>query len=329
MDVKKLLSEKKAPVEAVIGEYTSNPNPKVREMLSHPFKAGGKRVRPALLLLSCEAVGGDPQKALPAAASVEILHTFTLVHDDIMDHDLTRRGQQTVHARWGEEMGIVVGDTLYSIAFKALMDCRKNGVPEKNIIEAFEVFTWASIKLHQGQIMDMLFEERPNVTVDEYLDMVDKKTGALIEASVRIGSAIGGGTKEQSEALGIFGSRIGTAFQIKDDVLGLTADESELGKPVGSDIRRGKRNILISHALAHAKGTPLRTLKAALKNADAPDEEINEAIQIIKDAGSFAYAEKLENKLYEEALAALRTLPPSSARDGIEAIGDFIIKRSY
>ncbi|MBD3388062.1 MAG: polyprenyl synthetase family protein [Candidatus Altiarchaeales archaeon] len=309
-------------------EYSKIGDEKIQKMILHPLDAGGKRIRPCLTLLAAEAVGGDPESILPAAASVELLHTFTLVHDDIMDHDEERRGKPTVHSIWGDEMGIMIGDTLYSSSFKALIDMRNKGVEDSRVLKAVEALVEANTELQEGQIMDMLFEKDDQVTEDQYMTMIGKKTGALIEAAVKIGCIVGGGSEEQLEAFRIYGSNCGVAFQIKDDVLDLTADAKKLGKPVGSDIRSGKKTLIIVHALAKACEEDRDMIKAVLGNDSASDEDVKAAIDKLGETGSIEYADERVAELISEGKRALGILPDCEAKDSLIEIADFLIDRN-
>jgi geranylgeranyl diphosphate synthase type I len=299
----------------------------IREMMEHPVRAGGKRIRPALLLLSSEIVGGRPDDLIPAAASVELLHTFTLVHDDMMDHDLERRGKPTVHALWGDEMGIIVGDTLYSIAFKTLLGLREKGVSDALVLEAMGELIKANSELHEGQILDMLYSRRECVSEREYLEMVGKKTGALLEASMRIGGILGGGSAREVDALGRFGMHLGLAFQIKDDVLCLTADECELGKPVGSDICEGKKSLPVLYAIEHAGAEDKRTLLAILGRKEAYD--LKASMRIIRETKAVEYAVKKTRQLTLKAKRELDIFKDSKAKDRLIALADYLVERRF
>ena len=314
-------------IQPVLLEYFKDEDEPIREMMEHPIKAGGKRVRPALLLLACEIVGGAPDKALPAAASVELLHTFTLVHDDMMDHDMERRGRPTVHAIWGEEMGIIVGDTLYSAAFRALMDLKKHNVPEGKILDVMEELIKANAELHEGQILDMLYSKKADVLEGDYLRMIGKKTGALLESSLRMGAIVGGGSRKEVDALGRFGMCLGLAFQIKDDILGLTADEKELGKPVGSDICEGKKSLPVLHALHHAKGRDREKLSAILERREACD--LGASMGIIKAAKSVEYAKRQLAKHTAQAKKELGIFKESPAKRRLLSLSDFLLQRRF
>lgn len=328
MDARTYLKEKGSLVGPVIEKYLSKGDAKMQEMLLHTAAAGGKRIRPALVLTACEAVGGNPESIISAAASVELLHTFTLVHDDIMDEDLVRRGKPTVHALWGLNMGIVVGDALYAKAFESIVDVRKNGIPEGRVLDALEAFNHANAEVHEGQIMDMGFEERDDVSEEEYLVMIEKKTGALIEGSLKIGAILGGGSDEQIQSLSKYGVDVGLAFQIKDDLLDLTAEEEKLGKPLGSDIIQGKKSLIIVHALANADELQKKLIKDCL-GRECGKEEVGRVIKTLYETGSIHYAEEKLGRLVDEAKGALKVIPDGQAREVLEGLADFIIERKH
>jgi len=226
------------------------PSMAVYEPMRHVVDAGGKRIRPTLCLLACEAMGAPPERALPTAVGIEFLHTFTLVHDDIMDKDLLRRNRPTVGALWGDEVAITVGDGLFALAFKAF--ARNAEVPGVDATRALRVVreaAEASLDLAQGQALDILYAKRGDVSVEEYLEMIRLKTGVLLDFSLRAGAVLGGGSEADVRTVSRFGAPLGIAFQIRDDVLGLIGDERALGKPVGSDIKAGKRTLAVCHAL--------------------------------------------------------------------------------
>ncbi|HHQ44548.1 MAG TPA: polyprenyl synthetase family protein [Candidatus Altiarchaeales archaeon] len=329
MDVKKLLAERAGLVEPVLKKYARCNVAELDEMLFHPIEAGGKRIRPALVLLSCQACGKDFKKILPAAASVELLHTFTLVHDDIMDHDTERRGRPTVHAKWGVELGILVGDALYSSAFKALIDMRGNGFGDESVLQALNVLVEANHLLQEGQMLDMLFEKREKVSVEDYLDMIEKKTGVLIRASVEIGAILAGADKKIVESLKVYGKDIGLAFQMQDDLLDLTADSESFGRPVGSDVRAGKNTLMIVHALENAGAGDLKVLKGILGDQNASKKDIEDFKRILEDVGSIDYCRRKLSGYIREAKDSLKVLEDNEGRKGLEAIADYVGDRVF
>ena len=204
--------------------------------VEHILGGGGKRIRAVLLLMACKAVGGSPEKVLDAALSVEILHNFTLVHDDIMDKAATRRGRQTVHTKWDEGTAILVGDVMIGLAQQLLLKSI-----DGNCTPALTAFSRGIIDVCEGQALDREFERRMDVTTGEYLYMIAMKTGRLVEMAAEIGGLAGEGSDEQIRSLCAYARKLGLAFQIQDDLLDLTADETLLGKEIGRDIVEGKR----------------------------------------------------------------------------------------
>ena len=216
----------------------------------------GKRLRPLMCLLACSAVGGNPAQALPAAAGIEILHNFSLVHDDIEDGDEMRRHRPTAWKLWGVPQAINMGDGMYTLAFAAVQRLPAAGVAPATALAALNRFTSACVALTEGQHLDMSFEGRDSVTVEEYLRMIQGKTAALVGASVAIGAQIGGASPAQDDALQQFGQAIGLAFQIQDDILGIWGDPEVTGKAAGNDILRKKKSFPLLHALNHPEVGP-------------------------------------------------------------------------
>lgn len=309
------------------------PSMAVYEPIRHVIEAGGKRIRPTLCLLACEAMGGDPRHALPTAAAIELIHTFTLIHDDIMDEDLVRRGRPTIAAIWGNPIAITAGDGLFAIAFGAI--ARNATVPGVRPEQVLRLVTRASetcLDLCRGQTMDLLLEEDDTPKIDDYLEMVRLKTGVLLEYALEAGAILGGGNEKQVEAVKKFGAPLGMAFQIKDDLLNLTGTQPVLGKPIGGDIIRGKRTLMVAHALEHLERQEARRLRAILDQAEhkTTPPHVDETIELMKGSGSLEFAEKKAEGLVEEAKASLRSLPPGEAGDALRALhamADFVIHR--
>ncbi len=204
----------------------------------HLVDAGGKRLRPSMLLLAAEAVGGDPAAVVPAAVSIELVHNFTLIHDDIMDNAETRRGRPAVHVKWDEAGAILAGDTLYSKAFEILT---ASAAQPEEMVASVKMLAKTCAAICEGQWLDMEFERRDEVTEAEYLEMIEKKTGVLYGAAAWMGARLAAAPLEQAEGLERFGRLVGMAFQIQDDVLDLTAPAKVLGKPRGGDLAEGRR----------------------------------------------------------------------------------------
>ena len=216
------------------------------EPIIYSMSGGGKRLRPVLLLLCCEAFGGDVQEAMPAALAVEMFHNFTLLHDDIMDNAAVRRGKPSVQARWGENVAILSGDTMMIYAYRLL-----GGVPREKLAAVMEVFTPMALQVCEGQQYDMDFEEQQKVSVTEYMQMIELKTAALLSGSARIGAILGGASDEDCHKIYSFAQELGVAFQLQDDLLDSYGDE-RLGKKIGGDILEGKKTCLMLTAMSRA-----------------------------------------------------------------------------
>lgn len=294
----------------------------------HLIRAGGKRLRPVIVVAAAEALGEEAEKALPFAVAVELVHNFTLVHDDIMDRDEFRRGVPTVHKLWGEPLAITAGDLLYAKAFEALTDAHDKGVPAERVTKAVRVLAKASSIIAEGQAMDMMFEEEEYVDIEDYLKMIYKKTGALFEASAVLGGLVATDDENILSSLASYGKSLGIAFQIRDDILGIMGKEEELGKPVGSDVREGKKTLPILYALGRLEGEAREKLEKVLGNRDAGREEIEEVARLIKESGAIEYAEELARRYSEQALAALKVLPESEYREMLEELARFAVSRT-
>lgn len=297
------------------------------EASNHLIKAGGKKLRPALVVLSSESVGGRSKDALKTAASMELIHTFSLIHDDIMDKDEMRRGKPSVHTIWGEPMAILAGDTLFSKAFETVLKTDTTNIDPKRVVDALKIVVDSCIKICEGQALDIGFEGKLNVSEEEYMNMIYKKTAALIAAATKAGAILGGGTDEQIEALSEYGRLIGLAFQIQDDYLDVVSDEEDIGKPVGSDIVEGKMTLMVVHSLANASKVDKERLIYIL---EANNEDlVDDAISIFNKYGSIEYTQNIARNNVKTAKELLNVLEDSDAKKSLELIADFVLERTY
>lgn len=228
-------------------KYTEKPA-ELYEPISYLMDLGGKRMRPVLVLLSAELFDGDVMKALDAAIGIELFHNFTLMHDDIMDKAPLRRGKPTVHAKWSDSAAILSGDVMFVEAYKMMIR-----VDDAILREVLDIFSDTASGVCQGQQADMNFENREEVTVDEYLYMIKQKTAVLLAGSMEIGALIGGAQKSQAKLLHEFGENLGLAFQLQDDILDVYGDPEKFGKLVGGDILANKKTFLLIKAMELAK----------------------------------------------------------------------------
>ena len=251
-------------------KFDSNPA-ELYGPISYTLNLGGKRLRPALVLLSCNLFSEDYSPAINPALAFELLHNFTLVHDDIMDNANLRRGKPTVHSKWGNNIALLSGDTLLIKAFEYITKCN-----DKFLNEVVEVFTQAAIKVCEGQQFDMNFETAPNISEENYIKMIGLKTASLIASCLKTGAFAGGASKKDADLLYDFGLNLGLAFQLQDDYLDVFGEASSIGKEIGKDIISNKKTYLLIKALELAKGIVTKDLQnwISLKNFD-PSEKIN------------------------------------------------------
>jgi geranylgeranyl diphosphate synthase, type I len=328
LEINEILKQYSTNIDQEIEKALANVDPfDLRDASQHLIMAGGKKLRPTLVILSCEAVGGDPTFALKTAAAMELIHTFSLIHDDIMDQDEKRRGKPAVHVLWGDPMAILAGDTLFSKAFETVLRSEENMVSSTRILPTLSIVVDSCIKICEGQALDMGFAQRLDVQESEYMLMIYKKTAALIGAATKAGAILGGGTPEQINALAEFGRLIGMAFQIQDDYLDVASQEEDLGKPVGSDIVEGKMTLLVVHALSKASIDDRNLLLSILQAGE--EENVPRALEILEKYGSIHYAWEVAQKDVNQAKKLLNVLEDSPAKNALLKIADFVVERSH
>ena len=266
---------------------------------------GGKGLRPALCLLACQGVGGDPFKAIPAAAAVELLHNFSLVHDDIQDRSPLRRHRPTLWQQWGEAQAITAGDALFALSRLALLRLKERGVSAGKVLQAARLLDEACLRLCQGQYLDMDFEGRPLVSRQEYLEMVQGKTSALMEASLVLGALVGGARKATVEYLRLMGRDLGLAFQLQDDVLGLWGETPAVGK-VSPDIQRKKKVFPLVYALEASQGQDRKTLSRLYQQDSLGPEDVARVLAILDGLGARAYTDNLAQDYFRQAREHLK-----------------------
>lgn len=320
MDLKEYLEQTASQVDALIDRYFGTACDDLGKASAHLLLAGGKRLRPAVLLLAADAVKkGSSTDVMPAALALELTHSFTLIHDDIMDGDLVRRGVPTVHTQWDEPTAILAGDVLFASAFEfiSLADAADNAK-----VRATSMLARTCVEICEGQHMDMAFEKRDDVSEGEYMKMVEKKTGALYAAAAGIGSILAGGNPNFTDALYHFGQGIGMAFQIQDDLIDLLASPEVSGKDQASDIREGKKTLI--HIKALEKGFDLSQFQRRLSQA-----EIQEIITRLRGIGVISEVQDTARNLVKTGQKRISILPESEERDLLIHMGDHFISRSY
>lgn len=292
--------------------------------LNYIMSGGGKRVRPILVLLSCEAFGGDINNALDAAIAVEILHNFTLVHDDIMDNASTRRGKQTIHKKWDVNSAILVGDELIGLSYRSLLRSKTD-----NITGVLQAFTDGVIEVCEGQALDKEFEISADVSIDDYKIMIRKKTAELLRTSSVMGAIIGNADKTGIEAISNYSENIGLAFQIQDDLLDVIADEGEFGKKIGGDILERKKTFLYLKALELLEGKKRDDFMFLYNSNGSTETKIKDIVNMYNDICVIGSA-KDEIALYtDKANKSLDCIQSSNARNLLERFSGMLLNRSY
>jgi geranylgeranyl diphosphate synthase type I len=290
----------------------------------------GKRLRPLFTLLTCQAAGGDPRQALPAAAAVELIHNFSLIHDDIEDQSDTRRGRPTVWAVWTEAQAINAGDAMFTLAHLALHRLKDEGVPADRILAAFRIFDQTNLALCHGQHLDLAFENHLNVDTDTYLTMIRGKTAALLACAGQLGALVASSDLDMAQQYHRFGEELGMAFQIHDDILGIWGEPGVTGKPVGDDIRQRKKSLPVVYALSRQGDSAAERLRAIYTQNELTEENIAEAIKILDSVQARPYAEELAHRYLESALSELEAADPEpEAAQALREMAHFLIRRDY
>ncbi len=292
--------------------------------LNYIMSGGGKRIRPIIMMLACGAFGGDPDETLDAAIAIEILHNFTLVHDDIMDNADTRRGRETIHRKWDTNAAILVGDELIGLSYRSLL---KTNSPR--ISEVVGTFTDGVIEVCEGQALDKEFEVSSGVTLPDYMIMIRKKTAELLRTSALIGAIIGNADESGLRVISGYSENLGLAFQIHDDLLDVIADETEFGKKIGGDILEKKKTYLYLKTL-ELMGNDEGEKFERLYNSDlAPSEKIGRVIDTYRSVCAIEAA-KNEIKLYtQKANENLNLLGSEVSRNTLSLFSEMLLNRNY
>jgi geranylgeranyl diphosphate synthase type II len=280
---------------------------KLYEPIAYSYHLGGKRIRPALLMLANNLFGGKDQDSLNAALAIEVFHNFTLLHDDIMDDAPLRRGKETVYKKWGSNIAILSGDVMFVNSIQLLSKCN----PDK-LSQLLNLFNNTAVEVCEGQQFDMNFETDIEVSIDDYLKMIELKTAVLLAASLKMGAILGNASNENAEHIYAFGKNLGVAFQLMDDILDLYGDPEKFGKQVGGDIIANKKTYLLLKAQEIATGDIKKELEFALSSTALKNEAKVEKIKGIFDKlGVRKYAVEEMNLFYNTAISNLDSVEAS------------------
>ena len=312
-------------VNKYLGSKLKGDPKKLYDAAGHLIINGGKRLRPYMVIKSCQILKGNSNNAMPAASAVEMVHNFTLVHDDIMDNDDMRHGVQTVHKKFGMPIAILAGDVLFSKAFKIITDSK---LPAKATIHLVSKLSKACVDVCEGQLLDIkMADEKKIPTQAQYIKMIGKKTAALFDVSCSMGAICATDDAKDIANLSSFGRNLGIAFQITDDLIGVMGDTKITKKPVGNDLREGKKSLPILMAIKLAKGKDKKIIQNAFGNSKISKKELQRAIDVIRGLGIEKDIREQSLKYAEKAKKSLATYS-GSAKSELISLLDFVVERS-
>lgn len=323
-----ILERHKSPVESFLEKHLPRRgDPKeFYESVWELIDRGGKRFRPALTLLSCKAVGGNPKNAVPAAAAVELLHNMTLVHDDIEDESELRRGKPCIHVLYGVPTAINAGDAMLIKVF----DIASRGpLPEITRLEIVQAVAKRAYDITWGQAYEFYLRSTPNFSENDVIRVLQSKTGALVALATESGAIAGGATSREFKALSKFGEEIGIGFQVIDDVLNVSGDVSQYGKEIGGDIREGKRTIMAAHVVERAGPAEKDRFLALMGRRNLSESEVHEAISLYQKYGAIDYARRRAESYIESAMGRLKSLGKSRPLDELASLARFLVEREF
>ena len=281
--------------------------------------SGGKRIRPAVLLMAARLSGYKGDRAVLYAAVIEFIHTATLVHDDIIDDSELRRGRLAVHSRWGNDITVLLGDYLYikSMALALTYDS----------LDIIRLLCDVTLRMIEGELYQLTKNGDADITEEEHFEIIRRKTAFLFGGSAQIGGMLGNVTPEQQEALREYAFNLGIAFQVVDDLLDFTGDAAALGKPIGADLREGKMTLPLIHLLRHGHPAAERIVKDIITTRAVEEQQWNDLLQILNEHRSIDYAFRRAEEFAERARKPLSAFPPSSERDALLALPDYVVSR--
>ena len=291
---------------------------------------GGKRLRPLFAMLCCQAAGGQAGDALPAGAAVEILHNFSLIHDDIQDVSDTRHGRPTVWKLWGRAQAINAGDALFTLAHLALQRMAPGAEDRGQISSMFEVLDRTCLSLCRGQHLDMAFERQLAVDANAYTRMIEGKTAALLGCSGQLGAMAAGADPAAGHMYRRFGEGLGLAFQIQDDILGIWGDAGRTGKPVADDIRSRKKTYPVVLVMGGGSRSATNRLRHLFAQTVLTEEEVAEVVRILDEAGARERSQTMADEMKDSALDILRAAEPEAeAYQALGELADFLVQRTF
>ena len=317
--LRKLVHEDSQAVDRMIRARLYSDVVLINQLSHYIIAGGGKRLRPLLALLSAKAAGYEGTRHIDVAVIVELIHTATLLHDDVVDASKLRRGRETANLVWGNEASVLVGDFLYSRAFQMMVDLEN--------IRVLEILADATNTIAEGEVMQLVSCRDPETTEERYLTTIQNKTAKLFEAAAMLGAVVAGLSGEFENAMGAYGRHIGTAFQLVDDALDYSSSSAELGKNIGDDLAEGKPTLPLLYAMWHGTPAQAALVRSAIEHGGL--ERITEIQAAIESTGAITYTFGRAQVEAEKALAALMEIPKSPYRNALEVLVEFAVFRTF
>lgn len=302
----------------IISELQSN-IPMIKDIIEYVLSIGGKRTRPMVLLLSARALSNTSQKNIHLSAVIELIHTATLLHDDVVDSSTLRRGHKTAHTIWGSDASVLVGDFLYSRAFQIVVDLKHSAI--------LDVFAKATHYIAEGEIMQLVNCNNPDTTEEFYFEIIQRKTAKLFEIAAQLGACLATDDSTQIDAMRAYGLHLGLAYQLIDDALDYSQPADKTGKHLGQDIADGKATLPLIYAMRQSKGADLALLREAITEGESDD--LSKILAVLKSTDAIQYTAAAARKHANLAKQALTVIPASTYRDALEKLSDFVVERTY
>lgn len=293
--------------------------PLINELVEHIIKCGGKRIRPLVVLLAARAFNHEKDHHIELAAAIELIHTATLLHDDVVDSSALRRGQETAHMIWGSEASVLVGDFLYSRAFQLIVKLQN--------LEIINIFSNATNIIAEGEILQLANCRNPDTTEDAYFEVIQRKTAKLFEVASQVGTALSPYSKQQMDAMQNYGMQLGIAYQLIDDALDYSSSSEELGKNIGDDLAEGKTTLPLIYAMKNGSAAEATIVRNAIVSGSS--EKLNDILTIIESTRAIEYTANAAKRYAKQANSILTKIPDSPYRSALHDLAEFVVERSY
>lgn len=317
--IRTLVSEDLQATDRFIISQLESHIPLIKQVIEYVLTCGGKRIRPLVLLLSAKALAHQGQKHIDLAAVIELIHTATLLHDDVVDNSTLRRGHETANIIWGTDASVLIGDFLYSRAFQIVVDLRHQAI--------LDIFAKATHYIAEGEILQLVNCHNPDTTEEFYFEIIQRKTGKLFEISSQLGALLSSDNESEIAALRDYGAHLGLAYQLIDDALDYNQSPEKTGKNVGQDLAEGKTTLPLIYAMRKSKSADLELLQTAIKTGS--NKHLKTILGIIESTDAIKYTADAARLHAQKAKQALSYVPASPYRKALEALSDFVVDRTY